>query len=145
MTTKLRVKSVVEVKKVWGGEKIIANHDKYCGKILYINPGFLSSLHYHPKKHETFYVLEGRVALQVGPHLDDINRQISGQLETFELSAGDVFELPPDTPHRFWALPETIKGTPPITVNAGAKIIEISTFHSDEDVVRVENSKKIDD
>ena len=53
------------VKKVWGQEEWVVNNDKYCGKILTVKKGFRCSLHYHKKKHETFYVLEGNLLMEV--------------------------------------------------------------------------------
>ncbi len=49
------------VEKEWGHEIWLANNEKedYCGKILRINRGHTSSLHFHMEKHETFYVTEG--------------------------------------------------------------------------------------
>ena len=58
--------------KEWGSELWLANnkeHD-YCGKILTINPGCSTSLHFHANKHETFYVIEGELELvTVDTHL----------------------------------------------------------------------------
>ena len=50
-----------EVKKVWGKEVWIANCPKYCGKLLYLDEGAVSSMHYHREKQETFYALSGQV------------------------------------------------------------------------------------
>lgn len=51
-----------QVSKVWGKEEIIANCE-YCGKLLHIDKGAISSVHYHKKKKETFYCIEGLVKL----------------------------------------------------------------------------------
>ncbi len=106
------------VPKVWGKEIWIANNDKYCGKLLIINPGYRASLHYHKTKMETFYCLEGRCFLQV---------------------EGDTTELYPLIP--------------PITIQPGQKhlfysdrgatIMEVSTHHDDNDVVRITPSGSI--
>ena len=60
----------VEVKKVeksWGHELWLANNEEhdYCGKILHINKGHKSSIHYHENKHETMYVLKGELELSL--------------------------------------------------------------------------------
>ena len=49
------------VEKSWGYESWLANSEKedYCGKVLFIKKGHHTSMHYHVDKHETFYVLEG--------------------------------------------------------------------------------------
>lgn len=43
------------VEKEWGHEIWLANNEKenYCGKILHINQGHTSSMHFHMEKHET--------------------------------------------------------------------------------------------
>jgi len=53
------------VDKDWGRELWIVNNDKYCGKILELNKGYRCSIHYHKIKDETFYILEGRVLMEI--------------------------------------------------------------------------------
>jgi|TARA_R100000908_G_C3752256_1_gene146755 mannose-6-phosphate isomerase-like protein (cupin superfamily) len=108
------------VHKDWGSELWIANnkeHD-YCGKILTINPGFSTSLHFHVNKHETFYVLEGELEVVT---VDTDTTQKSCHF----LSEGDVFEINPHIPHRLRATGQRVK------------FIEISTFHEDTDSYRI--------
>ena len=51
--------------KSWGYEKVIYN-DKYCMKLLvYTKPGIASSLHYHERKHETFFIASGRFYIEI--------------------------------------------------------------------------------
>jgi mannose-6-phosphate isomerase-like protein (cupin superfamily) len=112
------------VHKDWGSELWLANnkeHD-YCGKILTINPGFSTSLHFHSNKHETFYILEGELEV-VTVDTDTTEKSF------YCLTAGDSFEINPLIPHRLCA------NTPG---KAGrVKLIEISTFHEDSDSYRV--------
>ena len=103
-----------QVEKVWGTEEIIVNNDLYCGKFLNIAPGYQCSLHYHVVKDETFFVAVGKVDMQVGD-------------EAFVLNEGESVRILPGTPHRFGS-------------RSLAVIIEISTPHSDDDVVRLEPS-----
>ena len=108
------------VHKDWGSELWLANnkeHD-YCGKILTINPGFSTSLHFHSNKHETFYILEGE--LEVVTVDTDTTQESS-----YFLMEGDSFEINPLIPHRLCATGEPVK------------FIEISTFHEDSDSYRV--------
>lgn len=120
---------MVEVDKLWGREQWLTNNDKYCMKILYLQPGYQSSLHYHEHKDETFLVIDGAVTLEVmhgyklGKENAPLHRMVLGPLNFHRLSPG--------TPHRFSA----IKGE--------AVIVEASTPHSDADVVRLEESRKI--
>lgn len=106
------------VDKLWGSEEWIVNSPLYCGKILTLRPGFQSSLHYHPVKTETFYVDRGRVLLELG---DD----------TFRLQEGNSITILPTIPHRFH------------TTSTYARVFEFSTEHSDTDVVRIEESRRI--
>lgn len=110
------------VSKLWGWEEWIVNTPDYCGKQICIHPGFQSSLHYHLIKDETFYVIKGSVILELG---DEILR----------LNIGDAVRIKPEVPHRF-----RVHG------NVGSAIfIEFSTHHDDNDVVRLEPSRRIDE
>ncbi len=108
------------VHKEWGSELWLANnkeHD-YCGKILTVNPGFSTSLHFHANKHETFYVLEGELEVVT------VDTETTQESCCF-LSEGDVFEINPHIPHRLRANGQQVK------------FIEISTFHEDTDSYRI--------
>lgn len=101
MPTKEEIKVV---QKLWGYETIPVNNDRYCGKILTVLPnGMACSIHYHKKKKETFYVLSGKLHLQ-------LFRQISpGSTDCFiddeiRLRVGEAITIDPLTPHRFWSL-----------------------------------------
>jgi quercetin dioxygenase-like cupin family protein len=111
------------IEKVWGREHVITNNDCYCGKILEIDSGGCSSIHYHPLKDETFYILEGSCYFWLGKDEDDVSTLVKG----------DIVRLRPNTIHGFACFP----GMKP------CRIIEISTPHSDEDVVRLVPSKKL--
>ena len=52
------IKSPKIVNKHWGQEIWISEEKEYAGKILEINKGAQTSLHYHAKKKETLYVFE---------------------------------------------------------------------------------------
>ena len=103
------------VKKDWGREEYTADEPEYCGKLLVIDPGWQCSKHMHPIKKETFFVLEGMVILEIGS-------------ATVNAIKGDRFTILPETKHRFGSW-------------AGATLVETSTHHEDEDVVRFENSR----
>jgi len=99
------------VEKVWGTEEWLANTELYCGKILTLNPGFSCSYHYHKKKDETFYVLNGKVYFR----LDG---------KELVLNPGDSQRVMPGQRHSFASL------------DGISKIIEISTHHEDADSYR---------
>ena len=114
------VKAPKFVEKRWGSETWFANthiHD-YCGKILKISKGNCSSMHYHLDKHETFYVLEGKLIV----HLIDT---ASGEEEVLYVREGETLEIPQGQPHR-------LSGAVGDVV-----MIEVSTFHRDNDSYRV--------
>jgi quercetin dioxygenase-like cupin family protein len=62
----------------------------YCGKFLFLFAGQTCPHHSHETKHETFFVVKGRV------------RMIYGEEECL-LEAGDTLVMPPGTGHSFTA------------------------------------------
>ena len=110
------------VPKVWGSETWIVNEPTYCGKELHIYAGFRCSLHMHPVKDETFYVIGGTVELEVGNSPETVQSR--------KLLIGDSARILPGTWHRF-------------SSRCGAAVVEFSTHHDDADVVRHEESGRI--
>lgn len=68
----------------------IANEETagYCGKFLFVADGQTCPYHKHAVKHETFFVVKGRVRMLV-----------DGQEKI--LSEGDVLSMPPGQQHAF--------------------------------------------
>lgn len=110
------------VPKVWGHEEWIVNNEKYCGKKMVFIAGFRFSLHYHKIKEETFYVLSGKLFLEL------VNQ---GKKEFRFLSPGDIVHVKPYVQHRLTAL-------------TAAEVIEFSTQHFDDDSYRLEDSGPVD-
>ena len=110
--------TIKKVPKVWGSEEWIVNNEMYCGKILNLKKGFQSSFHHHKNKHETFYLLDGRVLLE-----------LEGEKKI--MSPGDSQILAPLQKHRFTPLEDS-------------KIIEFSTHHEDSDTYRDTESEQVD-
>lgn len=112
-------------KKGWGSELWIANGPKYCGKLLRFNAGKEFSMHYHMLKHETFYILSGRIIFR-GFDLSDACK--------FEEEFGPdtVIEIPAGNPHKIIALEDTV-------------VVEVSTEHFEDDSYRIEkgDSQKV--
>ena len=108
------------VEKEWGHEIWMANneHEDYCGKILHINQGCSSSMHFHMNKHETFYVTDG--TLQV--ILIDTEQ---GKERHHMVLEGCTFEIHRGQPHQL------------IAYDGDVEFIEISTFHKDSDSKRI--------
>jgi len=105
-----------ETKKTWGKELIIANSQRYAGKVLGINKEAVSSVHRHLVKDETMLCIEGNVLLVVGDR--------TYWLEPYS----DPVHIPPGAWHMFVGLEDS-------------KIVEVSTEHKEEDVKRVTRSK----
>ena len=108
------------IEKEWGREIWMANNarENYCGKILQINQGYNTSLHFHLQKHETFYITKGQ--LQV-----DLICTLDGVRMTQILSEGDVLEIDRGQPHQL------------IAYDGDVEFVEISTFHKDADSLRI--------
>lgn len=107
----------VQVEKPWGYEILWARSDRYVGKILHIEPGHCLSLQYHRQKHESIYVLRGRMIFRY--------RDEAGRLIEREMIAGTAQQVPTGLVHQFEALERT-------------DVLEASTPHLD-DVVRLED------
>lgn len=107
---------IKRVKKVWGEERWIVNKE-YCGKILILKKGFRCSLHSHKEKDETFYLLSGKVFLE----LDG---------KGWVMEPGDKVHIRPGSLHRFTGLKRS-------------QLLEFSTHHEDEDSYRIEPSGKV--
>lgn len=110
------------VPKIWGHEEWIVNNDKYCGKKLVLKKGYKCSLHYHKIKDETFYVLSGKILLELE------YREVK---KTRVMEAGEIASIAPLMVHRFSGLENSV-------------IIEFSTYHMEEDSYRIESSGLID-
>ena len=108
-----------KVEKKWGSEIWMANNEEsnYCGKILHIDGGKGTSMHYHMDKHETFYVLKGELELEL---LDTTD----GEKSLVCIPEGQGFQIKQGQPHS-------------LTASIPTDIIEISTFHKDEDSHRL--------
>jgi mannose-6-phosphate isomerase len=131
------MESIKLVSKKWGYEKIIENNQDYCGKLLHIVTGCATSLHYHKRKHETFYLESGKVRLYFSNDIVEIQQVIDDgkvlylfapglglKLPDITMHPGDKFDIPPMMAHRIVALEDS-------------KIYEFSTHHEDKDSIRL--------
>lgn len=101
--------------KPWGHELLWASTDKYVGKILHIHGGHLLSLQYHEFKHESIYVLRGRIIFRY--------RDASGDLRDRVMAEGEAQVVPTGLVHQYEALEDS-------------DVLEASTPHLG-DVVRL--------
>ena len=106
------------INKGWGHEKVIANNDLYCGKLLIIKKNERMSGHFHLLKKETFLCYSGCV------YFGFYNLDTADRLEGI-LNAGDVVDIPAGCPHYLLGYEDSV-------------IVEISTHHEDSDSYRIE-------
>ena len=81
--------------KPWGYEKILINTDKYLTKELFLFEGYQTSFHYHEKKDETMYIIEG------SGYIEFENRK-----EYF--GRNDAIRIEPNIPHTIVATENTV-------------------------------------
>jgi mannose-6-phosphate isomerase len=110
------VRETQTVAKPWGHELIFANvPGAFTGKELHVRAGQSLSLQYHEQKEEMLAVRSGRIQLEIGPSVDELDRIVLGPGETVHIEPGVV--------HRTTALEDSV-------------VLEASTYNPD-DVVRL--------
>ena len=110
------VRETQTVAKPWGHEMIFANvPGAFTGKELHVRAGQSLSLQYHEQKEEMLAVRSGRIQLEIGPSVDELDRIVLGPGETVHIEPGVV--------HRTTALEDSV-------------VLEASTYNPD-DVVRL--------
>ena len=112
------------VNKPWGYEIIWAQANDYCGKILHIETGQTLSLQYHEQKHESIYVLSGRMIYRYGGP-DGRKAEGAEALQERVMGPGDAQQVMTGRIHQFEAIETT-------------DVLEASTNHLD-DVVRIKD------
>jgi len=122
----------LKVNKVWGHEIIFANDPEkgYCGKMLYIENNFCTSMHMHPIKDEVFYITTGGMYVETA----GTDPEGPGDIEKVLLLPKDRFHIPTGTWHRISA---TSQG------GRYSSLVEVSTYHDDADVLRAEASGRV--
>lgn len=97
------------IEKPWGRVVTYALNQPSSVRVITVEPGRETSVHYHRMRDETWVVLDGRIDLEIG---DD----------TSEAAPGDEFVIPAEQPHRI-----RCTGTEP------ARILEIAYGYTTED------------
>ena len=59
----MKCEKVAIVKTGWGHKEAVTNIKEYCAIIANLNKDKVSSVHYHHNKLETYYVMEGKMAV----------------------------------------------------------------------------------
>ena len=115
------ISSVVkEVEKYWGNMKTLFENDHYTVKRIFMKKGTQSSMEYHVKKEESYYIESGR--LKIGTRIGRAKNT------SLVLEPGDVFNIPVGFMHMRIALEDTV-------------IIEFSTLDDEGDSHIVEDGK----
>ncbi|MFX1318856.1 MAG: cupin domain-containing protein [Promethearchaeota archaeon] len=81
--------------KPWGYERPLAEFQGIFLKELFLRKDTATSLHYHEKKDELFYIVKGKL------------RVVLGEKET-TLYQGDTLHIPPGQQHRLAPLEDTL-------------------------------------
>ena len=113
-------KVVKEVAKYWGDMKTLFENDEYTVKRIFMKKDTQSSMEYHIKKKESYYIESGR--LKIGTRIGRARNT------SLILEQGDVFHIPVGFMHMRIALEDTV-------------IIEFSTLDDDGDSHLVEDGK----
>jgi N-acetylneuraminate synthase len=67
----------------------------YCGKFIFVIKGQTCPMHYHKIKHETFYLVKGKVEMESNNEITVMNQ-------------GDIKIMPQNTKHRFTGLEDSL-------------------------------------
>jgi quercetin dioxygenase-like cupin family protein len=67
----------------------------YCGKLIFIFKGQTCPKHHHKKKHETFFIVKGKVKMELG-------------CEDFLMNQGDRLVVEQYSKHQFTALEDSL-------------------------------------
>lgn len=114
-----KVEPVDFILKGWGHEIIVANSEKYCGKILFIAAGKKMSWHKHGIKEEHFYCFSGNGVVR-----EQVDREHERWTHKF-MKAGDIWHIRPGILHQ-------------VISHSDLYLVEFSTQHFEEDSIRIE-------
>ncbi len=81
--------------KPWGYERPVAKFQGVFLKELFLRKGTMSSLHYHEKKDEFFYIVRGEIRVVLGTN-------------EILLQQGDSLRIRPGQQHRLYPLKDTL-------------------------------------
>lgn len=109
------------IEKYWGNMFAIFENDNFCVKRIFMKKDSQSSLEYHVKKKEMYFIESGKlkVGLRVG----------RAKNTSLILEKGEIFHINPGLMHMRMALEDTV-------------IIEVSTKDDDSDSHIVEDGTK---
>ncbi len=84
---------MTEIEKPWGKEEILEINKRYMFKRLTMKKGHRCSLQYHNTKHETIYVLEGKLNIFIGSSIDNIEAKVFHPNMSVTLEPGIIHRM----------------------------------------------------
>ena len=114
------VKPIKSVEKYWGRMDTLFEGEDFTVKRIFMRAGSQSSLEYHVRKEESYYIESG--VLKVGLRLG------RAENKSITLHKGDIFHIPVGLMHMRMAIEDVV-------------IVEISTKDDDSDSHIVEDGK----
>ena len=115
-----KLKIVDSRERYWGNIKTLFADDNFTVKIIEMRKGSQSSLEYHVRKNEFYYIYSGK--LKLGSRIG------RGENTSIILDQGDVYHIPPGLMHMRIAIEDTV-------------IIEWSNKDDDSDSIIVEDGR----
>ena len=90
---------MTKTEKPWGFEELLESNDWYAFKKLFMKANESCSLQYHEHKHETIYVLSGKLQLEIGVKSDALEKHV--------LLPGAYYAIAPMTMHRMTGIEDS--------------------------------------
>ena len=90
----------LKTEKPWGYEELLEHNSSYVLKKLFMKKNHQCSLQYHEMKHETLYVISGKLKLTIGEEIQ--------KLEEVTLQENDFYVLPPLKIHRMFGITDCL-------------------------------------
>jgi mannose-6-phosphate isomerase len=81
------------IKKPWGSEEVIEINERYMVKKLTMLKDHRCSLQFHHKKHETIFILSGRLRIYVGESQIELSSKVYGPNESITLGPGILHRM----------------------------------------------------
>lgn len=82
--------------KPWGTERVIAQTDRYLGKVLLMTGGHRGGLQYHTTKDETFHLVSGRARVRGADRV------------WIDMLPGESYQIPPGMIHQVEAVTDCV-------------------------------------
>ena len=98
---------IEQTNKIWGEDKLIYQNDLCAVHLLHIKKGGVSSLHFHKSINNHFYVLSGRLRVEILLSLDGAQEGVFGASDFYNLGIGQKCVVWAGSKHQFKALEDT--------------------------------------